>query len=162
MTAEDLLGAIKVDGDKNNIIKLATVTGLFPSGKPKLKFDGEGITSQKEYETLSSYPPQNGDRVLLLGVSGTWVILGKLGVYVLPDIVLPDIPPPYVPNYNNIQVTGTFRHMGAASQGIGFFGKGPIEQKNNPGQLRSDADTPNIVRQLNEVTQYLRELGIYR
>ena len=80
ITAEELVGAITVDDGGSNITKLATVTELFTSGKPKLKFDGEELPSEKEYEGLGSYSPSVGDRVLLLGASGTWVILGKLGI----------------------------------------------------------------------------------
>lgn len=58
--------------------KLGIVVEIFSNGNPKIKFDGENIPSEKEYTRLSSYSPEVGDRVLLLYISGTYVVLGKV------------------------------------------------------------------------------------
>lgn len=77
ITTEELIEIID-NTEHKGIYKLATVTELFPGGAPKLKFDGEEITSGKEYKRLSSYSPLKDDRVLLLKTRRTYVILGKL------------------------------------------------------------------------------------
>lgn len=51
----------------------------FPiNGKWTVKFAGEDSPSQKGYSYLSPYQPHLGDRVLMVKVKGTYVILGKL------------------------------------------------------------------------------------
>jgi hypothetical protein len=58
--------------------RMGTVTTL-ASGAPMVTFDGETIASQKLYKRLASYSsPAVSDRVLLLKISGTYVILGKV------------------------------------------------------------------------------------
>jgi hypothetical protein len=58
--------------------KMGTVTTVL-SGAPMVTFDGEGVASQKLYKRLASYSnPALNDRVLLLRISGTYVILGKI------------------------------------------------------------------------------------
>lgn len=58
--------------------RIATVTSL-SSGKPLVKFDGETATSSKLYKRLASYSsPAVNDRVLLLRVFGTYIIIGKI------------------------------------------------------------------------------------
>ncbi|MDL2257593.1 hypothetical protein LJC42_00340 [Eubacteriales bacterium OttesenSCG-928-K08] len=56
---------------------LATVISADTEGTI-LRFDGETVSREKPYMRLSSYVPSAGDRVLLLGASGTSVILGKV------------------------------------------------------------------------------------
>lgn len=64
--------------DSSNKYRLATVTSL-SSGNPLVKFDGETAASQKLYKRLASYSsPLVNDRVLLLQISGTYIILGKV------------------------------------------------------------------------------------
>jgi hypothetical protein len=58
--------------------QLATVTALL-EGAPLVQFDGETAASQKQYKRLASYTsPAVNDRVLLLRLSGTYIILGKI------------------------------------------------------------------------------------
>lgn len=57
--------------------RLATVTST--SGGVFVQFDGETTASQKSYKRLASYSsPAVSDRVLLIKVGGTYVILGKV------------------------------------------------------------------------------------
>lgn len=68
-----------INNDKEyRAFKLATVTALFSSGFPQIKFDGESTSSAKKYPILASYTPAINDRVLLASTSGTYVILGKI------------------------------------------------------------------------------------
>ena len=56
---------------------LAAVTSL--TGGFAVQFDGETSASTKLYKRLSSYSsPAVNDRVLLVKVGGTYVILGKI------------------------------------------------------------------------------------
>jgi hypothetical protein len=58
--------------------KMGTVTAL-SSGAPMITFDGETTASQKLYKRLASYSsPEVNDRVLLLKMSGTYIIMGKV------------------------------------------------------------------------------------
>lgn len=62
-----------------NEYKMGTVTALANGGAPMVTFDGETIASQKLYKRLASYSsPSVNDRVLMLKISGTYVILGKV------------------------------------------------------------------------------------
>ena len=61
----------------NSQFRFATVDSLSGSN-PIIKFDGEQTPSSKIYKRLGSYAPTKGDRVLLVSVSGTYVILGKV------------------------------------------------------------------------------------
>ena len=75
-SAKDL---VKMNEQKaNNEYRLASVVSLFSTGHPKIKFDGEESASEKKYSYLASYTPQSGDRVFLVRVSGTYIILGKV------------------------------------------------------------------------------------
>lgn len=57
--------------------KLATVTST--SGGVSVQFDGETTPSAKKYKRLASYSnPAVNDRVLLVKVGGSYVILGKI------------------------------------------------------------------------------------
>lgn len=58
--------------------KFAVVSDLFPNGAAKLTFDGESIASEKKYPYLASYTPMINDRVLVMAVSGTYIIIGKI------------------------------------------------------------------------------------
>lgn len=60
-----------------NDYKLGTVTST--SGGVSVQFDGETTPSAKKYKRLASYSsPAVNDRVLLIKVGGTYVILGKV------------------------------------------------------------------------------------
>jgi len=57
--------------------KLGTVTST--SGGVSVQFDGETTASAKKYKRLASYSsPTVSDRVLLVKVGGSYVILGKI------------------------------------------------------------------------------------
>ncbi len=44
----------------------------------RLVIDGETTRTTKWYMHLSSYSPSNGDRVLVLEIAGTYIVLGKV------------------------------------------------------------------------------------
>lgn len=58
--------------DKKSLFRLGTIVNS------KVQFDGESTVSGKTYKRLSSYTISNGDRVLLVRIAGTYVILGKV------------------------------------------------------------------------------------
>ena len=58
-------------------IKLASVKSV--TGGVIVQFDGETSPSTKTYKRLASYSsPAVNDRVLLVRISGTYIILGKI------------------------------------------------------------------------------------
>lgn len=63
---------------KVNSYKLGNIDPIYTSGRPKIVFDGETVTSAKHYPYLASYTPVADDRVLLLVVAKGFVILGKI------------------------------------------------------------------------------------
>lgn len=75
ITPQEFLKLIK-DGPSANY-KIGTV-GTVNGNKAKIKFDGEQVESGKEYLGVG-YSPSTGDRVLLINVSGTYLILGAIG-----------------------------------------------------------------------------------
>lgn len=44
-----------------------------------VKFSGESKSSLKKYKCMASYTPEAGDYVILAYISGTYIILGKVG-----------------------------------------------------------------------------------
>jgi hypothetical protein len=51
----------------------------FPGTLPRVTFDGEAVMSQKRYAVLGpTYVPSPSERVLLLAVGGTYVIVGPI------------------------------------------------------------------------------------
>ena len=75
ITPEEFLKLIKDDPSAN--YKIGTV-GTVNGNKAKIIFDGEQVQSGKEYLGVG-YTPSINDRVLLINVSGTYLILGKIG-----------------------------------------------------------------------------------
>jgi microcystin-dependent protein len=58
--------------------RLATVDALYSSGSPRVTFDGETTLSVKEYPYVKSYTPAAGDRVALVPVGTTYLIIGAI------------------------------------------------------------------------------------
>jgi hypothetical protein len=59
--------------------RAGSVVALFAGGHPQIQFDGETSPSGKKYSRLASYAtPARNDRVLLMSISGTYIILGKI------------------------------------------------------------------------------------
>ncbi len=60
------------------MMRFATVHQVVADGI-KVIFNGETVVSSKAYKRLASYTtPQVGDKVALIQVSGTYLILGKV------------------------------------------------------------------------------------
>ena len=67
----------KAGESKSPDFYLATVAAI-SSGRASLTFDGETTATQKYYRHLASYSPVAGHRVLVVKISGTYVILGRV------------------------------------------------------------------------------------
>lgn len=63
-------------GDKD-LFRMAKVSGV-ESGGTRLKFNGESAPTQKLYKKLVQKAPAEGDAVLCVKFSGTYVILGVI------------------------------------------------------------------------------------
>jgi microcystin-dependent protein len=59
-------------------VKLAVVDPSYTSGWPKVTFEGESTLSGKLYPFLDSYSPSPSDRVVLVPVGSTWLIIGAI------------------------------------------------------------------------------------
>lgn len=55
----------------------AYVASSYPGTLPRVTFDGETVLSTRRYASL--YAPTPNDRVVMLPVGTTYVILGKIG-----------------------------------------------------------------------------------
>lgn len=67
------------DSSANAPVKIGTIDAAYPgSGLPKVKFDGESTTSVKPYPFLDSYLPVATDRVVLVPVGNTYLIVGRI------------------------------------------------------------------------------------
>lgn len=58
------------------LIKIAKVIAI-NGNSATVQFDGESTPSNKYFKSLKSYTPQVGDRVLMLSISGSYIILGN-------------------------------------------------------------------------------------
>lgn len=70
--------ATKDPSSADRPVRLATVDSAYTSGWPKVTFDGESALSQKAYPHLDSYVPARGDRVVLVPVGTTYLIIGAV------------------------------------------------------------------------------------
>jgi len=60
------------------VIDPAYVDASFPGTLPKVTFEGEDAITVKRYPVISGYSPIHGDRVVMLPVGSTYVIMGKV------------------------------------------------------------------------------------
>lgn len=60
---------------------LATMTGGTTGEGLTIKIDGQDAGSTKKYKILLTgrEPPRTGDRVLVMKISGSYIVLGKIG-----------------------------------------------------------------------------------
>ena len=73
----DFLKITKGDSSKAPY-RLGKIDSEYSSGRPKVVFDGETTASEKQYPYLDSYAPAANDRVLLMRVSGSYIVIGKV------------------------------------------------------------------------------------
>ncbi len=67
-----------IDKKVSKPFSLGTIDPNYSSGTPRVLFDGENTVSTKRYSYLDSYKPAARDRVLLVNISGTHIIVGKI------------------------------------------------------------------------------------
>ena len=65
-------------GGGPNLFRLGQIDPNYSSGRPNIIFSGETKISLKKYPYLSSYVPKAGDKVLLIRVSNSYVVMGKI------------------------------------------------------------------------------------
>lgn len=93
---ESIAGYAQANFDKekepgNRTARIGTIDPSYVSGDPKILFDGEDTVSEKVYPYLAPYLPIPNDRVVLLPVGHSYVILGSV-----------DNTPPVRPGWNHI------------------------------------------------------------
>jgi len=60
---------------------LGKIDPFYSGGNPRILFDGEASVSMKRYPYLSTYQPISNDRVLLINIANTHLIVGHVGEY---------------------------------------------------------------------------------
>jgi hypothetical protein len=70
--------ATKEPSSADRPVRLAVVDSGYTTGWPKVTFEGEGTLSGKQYPHLDSYTPAAGDRVVLVPVGTTYLIIGSV------------------------------------------------------------------------------------
>jgi hypothetical protein len=79
---ESIVGYTKTPGAKvpsfDRPIRLAIVDEAYMDGLVKVRFDGEEQVGTKGYPALSSYNPVADDRVALIPVGSSYLIIGKV------------------------------------------------------------------------------------
>lgn len=61
-----------------NAFILGTVSAFDSTAGISLTIDGESAATTKKYKYLSSYAPVVGDRVLILKMAGTYIVIGMM------------------------------------------------------------------------------------
>lgn len=78
LLSNDLLETIRGAGPQTEAgVRLAEVVSTDSSGT-KIKFYGEETASQKKYKRINTYTPASGDKVLMVNVNGSFLIIGKV------------------------------------------------------------------------------------
>lgn len=68
--------------------RLASITAI-DSGGVSVQFEGEDTASDKTYTVVQSYHPTLNDRVVMLNISGTYIVLGSVGAPTTPIQYIP-------------------------------------------------------------------------
>ena len=68
---------VKPEPQKVPLPRMATVDSVSEAGVI-VTLDGDTEPRTKAYKRVASYTPASGDRVLLLPISGTYIIMGKV------------------------------------------------------------------------------------
>jgi hypothetical protein len=97
------LEAQNADHSANQPVLLGTVDSGYTTGLPRVKFDGESVTSDKVFAILGSYGPVANDRVALIPVGTTYLIVGKVTTSYTP----PSAPAPATQSFAGAQFTST-------------------------------------------------------
>ena len=70
--------ATKQPSSADRPIRLAVVDAGYAGGWPKVTFEGEATLSGKQYAHVDSYAPAAGDRVVMVPVGTTYLIVGAV------------------------------------------------------------------------------------
>jgi hypothetical protein len=70
--------ATKQPSSADRPVRLAVVDPAYTTGWPRVTFEGETTLSGKQYPHLDSYTPAAGDRVVLVPVGTTYLVIGRV------------------------------------------------------------------------------------
>lgn len=68
----------QVQSATTGLFRLGRVDPDYSEGRPSIIFSGETVKSGKKYPYLSSYQPKANDKILLVAVGNSYVIIGKI------------------------------------------------------------------------------------
>lgn len=94
-------------------VRLATIDPYYTVGNPRVIFDGEGSLSEKTYAFASDYSPTAGDRVYMLPVGNSFIVVNKIAPtptrpVFLPMSLIQGLSKPYSETaYSPIRITKT-------------------------------------------------------
>lgn len=172
-----------MESEQQSPFKLGTVVALFENGTAKIQFDGEEEASEKEYAYLASYSPEEGDRVLLASVAGTYIIFDKIKYKEKPEssgqlfrlegnVIKADYNMElkgWIDALNNVSGgrsyfpsmrVDAFAHTASpSSYRLGFFGYSPTYQR-QVLTLSSSADLSAVISRLNTLINALKAYGL--
>lgn len=140
--------------------RLASITAI-GSGGVSVRFEGEDTASDKTYTVVQSYRPTLGDRVVMLNISGTYIVLGSVGA--------PTTPVEYIPASEKGEVGGvaTLNSGGqvvqkavsavtADSANIATY----LESTGSVSALSINAALVEVVTKTNTIISRLKDAGI--
>lgn len=126
-----------------------------------MRFEGEDTASDKTYTVVQSYRPTLGDRVVMLNISGTYIVLGSVGA--------PTTPVEYIPASEKGEVGGvaTLNSGGqvvqkavsavtADSANIATY----LESTGSVSALSINAALVEVVTKTNTIISRLKDAGI--
>lgn len=88
INASDFVSLMTPKESKN--FKLAVVKDISQNNTAIIQFDGEEYPSSKSYAYLDTYNAQAGDRILLISLGGTYIIVGKVQYVEGSSVVVDD------------------------------------------------------------------------
>lgn len=68
----------RIESSEKSLFRLGRVDPDYSGGRPSVIFSGESMKSGKQYPYLSSYKPAANDKILLVSVGNSYVIIGKI------------------------------------------------------------------------------------
>lgn len=152
------------NNDKESNFKIASVDPNYTSGLVKLKFEGENTLSTKGYMFLNSYKPQPNDRVLLVKVADTFIIMDKIvntvaeGGNSFANLTADNLTVTNTATVGALTDSGNLAHTG---QRIGFFGKTPAV-KTPLSTVNPSTFTLNIACScINNIVTVLQSYGLF-
>lgn len=158
--------------------RLAAVKTITADGVT-VQFEGEDEASSKEYKVMQDYKPTVNDRVLVIKISGTSIVLGSFGAPTAPVEFIPTSEKGVAGGVATLNEDGRVvqkavravsadsaanatdfaeRHTGSY---IAFFGKSTAVSRQSIATLSTSADLAAVVTKVNTIINTGKNYGLY-